>query len=80
MPEIEKIEGDDFKEMTFEEMAKLSSWVHLSPSILKQGTIKHAEIEHDDEDTKKRLMEEQAASDPYEKRLRPISLDKSRLV
>lgn len=76
LPEPEKVDPEEMKEMTLEQLSKLSSWVHYPPAILKQGALKHAEIENEDEDLKKKLMDEQAASDPYTSRLVPISQDK----
>jgi hypothetical protein len=76
LPEPEKVDPEEMKELSLEQLSKLGNWVHFPPAILKQGTLKHAEIENDDEDIKKKLMDEQAASDPYSQRLLPISQDK----
>lgn len=60
-----------------QEMAKPDSWVHFTPNILLCNRLAHLEPDNlgDDEDpevVKKRIE----AADPYEKRLKPISLDK----
>lgn len=74
--EIEKIEGDDFKEIKFDDLSNLSNWVHMPAAILKQGMTKHLEIENEDEELKKKLTAELLSEDPYEPRLKPISQDK----
>lgn len=80
LPEPEKVDPEELKELTLEQLAKLNNWVHFPPAILKQGALKHAEIENEDEDIKKKLIDEQVASDPYTQRLVPISKDKCKLT
>ena len=58
------------------EMGKLENWVHYSQNILKECRIVHMERETpegvEEEDFKKQIE----AADPFEKRLKPVSLDK----
>lgn len=58
-------------------MAKSESWVHYTSNILKCNRLNHLEPENVDENedpeaVKKRIE----AADPFEKRLKPIALDK----
>ena len=76
LPEIIEVPAEDIKQLSLKELTNLSSWVHRSPVILKTGMMKHADIEHDDEDVKKKLMSDLLREDPYEKRLKPISQDR----
>ena len=62
---------------TTDAMTKAENWVHYSTSILKCNRLVHMEAEllnenEDPEEAKKRVE----AADPFEKRLKPISLDK----
>ena len=75
--EIEPIEeGDDKKVVTFEEKFSLDNWIHFSQALLKEGRVKHAEIEgEDDDDKKEKLFKQKLVEDPYQERLKPISKD-----
>ena len=49
--EIKAKEGDEEKPLvipTVNDMADISRWCHLNPSILNQGRVKHAEGKSDD--------------------------------
>jgi len=70
-------EGEIIKPTT-NQMSDLNMWLHHTPSILKQGRIKHAdpkpgpgEEEADPED----LMKREVTRDPWEPRLKPITDD-----
>jgi len=61
------------------DMAKAENWVHFTPSILKVARTTHIEPEvpegAPEEVTAETLLAELEARDPYEKRLKPITLD-----
>lgn len=61
----------------------MENWVHMTPSILKQGRVGREEPEFAEEledETKQELIKKQLADkDPYVKRLSSIVEDKSRL-
>ena len=73
--EIEKLEGEDFKEQPFHVFQSLKRWAHLSPGILKEGRVKRKEIEDEDADKKAALEKEAIREDPYEFRLKPLASD-----
>ena len=75
--EIEKLEGEDLKPLPVEEMARLGSWVHFAPTLLKEGRVKRKELEEEDETKKEQLEKERSLEDPLEARLKPISHDQS---
>lgn len=60
-------------------MAVADNWVHFSPSILKVARTAHIEPEvpegAPEEVTAETLLAELEARDPYDKRLKPITLD-----
>ena len=62
------------------EMANPSNWVHHTPNILFTGRLTHIQPEVPEgapEDvTEETLMKELEGRDPYDKRLKPITLDK----
>lgn len=61
-------------------MASLNMWVHYSPSILRQGRLKHADpvaepgVEEPDPEA---LMAKEIEKDPWEPRLKNLTLDAS---
>ena len=64
---------------TFRDMTSLSSWAHANPNILLNSRTSHLDPEDnpdipdfDPEEEKKKIE----AADPYEPRLKPISLDR----
>lgn len=70
-------EGDPVKP-TASQMAKLSMWQHLTPSILKQGRTKHADplAKPGEEDIEpEELMKREIERDPWEPRLKAIEKD-----
>lgn len=82
--EIEDFVPEDGAELpnpTIQELSRSESWVHYTPNILFNGRVSHMEPENlpDDADpeVEKKKIE---AKDPYEKRLKPISLDKELVV
>ena len=77
--EIEKLEGEDFKPMDVKEAGDIGNWVHLSPVILKEGRIKRKEIEEEDDVKKEQMEKERSESDPFERRLKPVRLDKCKM-
>ena len=59
-------------------LCSLDSWVHLTPSLLKQGKTKHSEPKPgpgDEEVDPEELMKREVAKDPWEPRLKPIAKD-----
>lgn len=62
------------------DMADIKNWVHYAQSILKAGRTAHIQPEvpegSPEEVTEETLMKALEDRDPYEKRLKPIALDK----
>ena len=59
-------------------LSKPENWVHHTPNILLNGRVSHADPENLPEDADPEVVKKQIeARDPYEKRLKPIALDKS---
>lgn len=72
----------EIEEVTFEgppvypsvpDMANPSNWVHYPQNILKCNRLTHPDISAEDETGE--LQKRIEAADPYERRLKPISLD-----
>ena len=64
-----------------DEMKKLSNWVHFGQNILKCNRLKHMELNPETVELKEGqeiedVMKEIIAADPFEERLKPISMDK----
>jgi hypothetical protein len=61
------------------DMANPNNWLHYTPSILKVARTTHIQPEvpegAPEEVTEESLMAELEGRDPYEKRLKPITLD-----
>jgi hypothetical protein len=61
------------------DMANASNWLHYTPSILKVARTAHIQPEvpegAPEEVTEETLMAELEGRDPYDKRLKPITLD-----
>lgn len=60
-------------------MGWIDSWVHHTPSILKQGRLTHKEgqpLEGEEEVEPEELLAREIKKDPWEPRLKPISKDK----
>ena len=75
--EIEPEEEDTRKMPTLEEKAQLGTWLHASQAILKEGRIKHGEIEGDlDDDAKDKQFKAKLAEDPFLERLKPVDKDR----
>lgn len=55
-------------------MAKIENWVHYTKNILLCNRTIHAESQTEDEDPEE-AMKKKIAADPYEPRLKPITLD-----
>lgn len=74
--EVEPEDETVFKMPTLEEKTQLGSWVHGCQAILKEGRIKHAEIEGDmDDDAKDKLFKAKLVEDPLLERLKPLDKD-----
>ena len=58
------------------DMGKLENWVHYTPNILNANRLTHMEPEGDGDVDPEELKKRLEAADPYEPRLKPISLDK----
>lgn len=56
-------------------MAKVDSWVHFTPNILKCNRLTHLDVEPVDDEDPEVLKARIQAADPFEKRLKPISQD-----
>lgn len=59
-------------------LCSLDSWVHLTPSLLKQGKTKHSDPKPgpgEEEVDPEELMKREVAKDPWEARLKPIAKD-----
>jgi hypothetical protein len=59
-------------------MINCNKWLHYTPSILKQGTTKHADpkpLEGQEDMEPEDLMKIEVAKDPWEPRLKPITDD-----
>ena len=62
-------------------MSKQESWVHYTPNILYNGRVSHMDPENIPEDADPEVIKKQLeAKDPYERRLKSISLDREVLV
>lgn len=74
-------DGAEVPQPTVQQLAKAESWVHYTPNILNNGRVSHQDPENlpDDADpeVEKKKFE---AQDPYEKRLKAISLDREVIV
>lgn len=58
-------------------MCDINKWVHYTPSILRQGTVKHAPgaAKDGEEVEEEELLAREVAKDPWEPRLKPIVND-----
>lgn len=57
-------------------MGNADNWVHYVPHILKCNRTAHMDVAPVDDQDPAELMKALEAKDPYEKRLKPISLDR----
>lgn len=75
----EDAEAGAIPKPTTVQMQKLDNWVHFVPSILKQGRLTHMEAKpaegDGDEVDPEELKKREIAKDPWEPRLKPITLD-----
>ena len=62
---------------TVQQMNDINNWVHYTPSILKQGRLKHKEpkAEEGGDEEEGAAMKREIAKDPWEPRLKPIVKD-----
>ena len=59
-------------------MADLSKWVHYTPSILLQGKLTHTPgqpLPGEEDVEEETLLAREVKKDPWEERLKPITLD-----
>jgi len=74
----EIIEEEEPKQATVEELASLANWCHYAPNILKEGRTTYSDPPEDLEEEKREAWEaERKKRDPYERRLKPLNLDKA---
>ena len=61
------------------EMTNIKMWVHHLPSILNQARTTHKEpkAEEGEEIEPEDLMKREVSKDPWEKRLKPVTEDKT---
>ena len=78
--EIEDFVPEDGQEVplpTVHNLAKPESWVHYTTNILNNGRTSHMDPENLPDDADIDVVKKQIeAKDPFEKRLKPISLDR----
>lgn len=79
--EIEDNVGEEEEALqppTTQDMGWIDSWVHHTPSILKQGRLVHKEgqpLEGEEDVEPEELLAREIKKDPWEPRLKPISKD-----
>ena len=77
--EIKPKEGDEERPLvipTVNDMSDITNWLHLNPSILNQGRVKHQEPKSEDpEADPEQLMAAEVVKDPWEPRLKPVTDD-----
>jgi radial spoke head protein 4A len=73
-----EIEGpiDDAKNPDINECLNIKNWVHFLPNILYEGRHVHMEREVEEGKDPELIKKEQLAKDPFEPRLRSVTLDK----
>jgi radial spoke head protein 4/6 len=79
--EIEDFVPEDGAEAplpTVHTLSKVEGWVHYTPNILFNGRLSHMDPENLPDDADPEVVKKQIeAKDPYEKRLKPIALDRA---
>jgi hypothetical protein len=70
-------DGTEALQQSVHTLSKVEAWVHYTPNILFNGRLSHMEPENLPDDADPEVVKKQIeAKDPYEKRLKPISLDR----
>jgi len=74
LPELEEVEEP--VKPTMRELIDINTWLHYVPAVLKEGRLTHFEPEFEEEEEKEKYMKMALIKDPYEVRLKPITIDR----